>query len=163
MEAAFPIKFCRGIRTFWRRRRYQRLDGSPGRRRGSPLRVARLGGGSGSPTTGIRLRPASLKLKLRPLQTGAVAALSWVSPVRFLVRLRDAYMNAMLGLAGKSGGRITGKAAAPAPPANSVWARRMPKARSMKESSRDFERKLIIEIYKSVAASQRVEASWPAI
>ncbi|KAK1298605.1 hypothetical protein QJS10_CPB14g00223 [Acorus calamus] len=129
----FPTQLFHRLRLYWRRRSYQRLDRSPNHK---TLRVVRLGGGnSGSPRRRrlIKVRPLA-KLKLRMF-----------SPLRLLVKLRDAYVDAMLGIRGPSasGSQMFGDG-------------RVPRGRKVKESSKEFERRMILEIYKSIAASRGV-------
>ncbi|MQM01777.1 hypothetical protein Taro_034528 [Colocasia esculenta] len=139
---SFPVQFCRNIRLMWRRRRYQRIDGSSpgGGRKG--LRIVKLGGGGGeSPRRTWKLRRA-LRLRVRLL-----------SPLGLLARVKDAYINAMLRLAGKSGG-VSGFAAPDA-----FWAKRVPKARPARPAPPlDFETRILVEIYKSFLSPNQLAA-----
>ncbi|KAG0456611.1 hypothetical protein HPP92_024399 [Vanilla planifolia] len=131
---AFPIQFCRAVTSYWRRRRYQRLDGGK-----KSVKVARLGGcgkalGGGQRRL-FRLRGV-IRIRFRQL-----------SPVRLLARLRDSYVNAMLGLAGKGSGLSASVGA------ESLLTRRIPKARSAKVEPGEFDRRLLFEICRSIRAS----------
>ncbi|KAK8924037.1 hypothetical protein KSP39_PZI019466 [Platanthera zijinensis] len=131
---AFPIQFCRAVKSYWRRRRYRRLEG--GKR---TVKVARLGGGS-SPRRAVKLRRA-FRMRLKML-----------SPVRFLTRLRDAYVDAMLGMAGKG----SGLSASLGPEV--LLNRRIPKARPAKLEPGEFDRRLLIELCRSIRASGEFSA-----
>ncbi|EHA8592091.1 hypothetical protein COCNU_contig69266620G000010 [Cocos nucifera] len=77
------------------------------------------------------------------------------SPIRLLARMRDAYMDAMLALAG-GGGRpwALNKSRSAS---DGLWERRIPKARQMNSASRgDFERRLMIHIYNALVAPPEV-------
>ncbi|PKA61349.1 hypothetical protein AXF42_Ash020325 [Apostasia shenzhenica] len=134
---AIPIQFCRAVSSYWRRRRYQRLDTGK-----KTVKVARLGGGaagqilgSGHRRTWRLRRPFRLRFRLP-------------SPVRLLARLRDAYVDAMLGIAGKGSGL------AAAPGAETLLSRRIPKGRPSKTEPGEFERRLLLEICRSISASR---------
>ncbi|PKU62832.1 hypothetical protein MA16_Dca029245 [Dendrobium catenatum] len=58
-----------------------------------------------------------------------------------MASLRDAYMNAMLVLAGGGGG-------------GAVWDRRIPRARQGSLKSGDFEKRVMIHLYNSVIATR---------
>uniref|UniRef100_A0A7N0UDZ2 Uncharacterized protein n=1 Tax=Kalanchoe fedtschenkoi TaxID=63787 RepID=A0A7N0UDZ2_KALFE len=90
MDVIFPEAYSAKVNRYWRRSKYRRLRSSvPSRRK---LPVLKLGGQD--PDHGRRWKLKSArKLKLRVL----------VSPVRLLVKLRDAYVNMMLHWAKKMG------------------------------------------------------------
>ncbi|KAK1294688.1 hypothetical protein QJS10_CPA16g01597 [Acorus calamus] len=67
----------RGIKGYWRRRKYERLDPASGRRNGRKTR--RL----------WRVRVGRRRLRI----------LRWASPRRILARIRDGYVKMMLGFA----------------------------------------------------------------
>ncbi|XP_073107473.1 uncharacterized protein [Elaeis guineensis] len=134
MEAVSRI-----VRSYWRRRTYQRLEGMSA--------VSKKGGRA------IRLRrrrcrqskaaPVFVRLRLKV----------W-SPLCLLTWLMDAYVDAVLGLAGVEG----------RPPAlnkgkggqDGLWGRRIPKARRTSARPGDFERRMAVRIYNSItAASQK--------
>ncbi|CAL9073057.1 unnamed protein product [Musa textilis] len=129
-----PIKFYRGINSYWRRRKYQKLESpsSPGHKKAK--KVTRLGAVRGTRRWFVRLR-RSFRFRIR-----------LPSPARLLVRLRDAYVDCMLAMAGKAPGLSTQKGP-------EVWSKRIPTARSAKTSSGEFQRRLVLEIYKSLVVS----------
>lgn len=133
---AFPYRFYRGIRLYWRRRKYQRVDGSGSGTGKKAVRVTRFRSSQGANRRFWRIRPIlGIRIKIP-------------SPARLLGRLRDAYVHAMLGLAGK------GSAWALPDGRESLWAKRIPKRRPVRvEAGSFFEQRLILEIYKSIAAS----------
>ncbi|XP_008800909.2 uncharacterized protein LOC103715150 [Phoenix dactylifera] len=134
---AFPYRFYRGIRLYWRRRKYERVDGSGYRKKAA--RVTRFGSGRGGNRRFWRIRPLfRIRIKIP-------------SPVRLLARLRDAYVDAMLGLAGKGSALVL-----PNGP-EALWDKRIPKRRPVRvDAGSYFEQRLILEIYKSVAASREL-------
>ncbi|RWW56802.1 hypothetical protein BHE74_00036452 [Ensete ventricosum] len=129
-----PIKFYRGINSYWRRRKYQKLESSssPGHKKSK--KVTRLGAVRGTRRWFVRLR-RSFRFRIR-----------LPSPARLLVRLRDAYVDCMLAMAGKAPGLSTKNGP-------EVWSKRIPTSRSAKIKSVEFERRLICEIYKSLVIS----------
>ncbi|KAJ6826218.1 uncharacterized protein M6B38_372385 [Iris pallida] len=145
MEDAFPIKFCRAIRSQWGSRKYRKLRGGTATTSSSRKNVVRLGGGGqhASRRRFWKLRSGGLKfLRLRI-----------PSPVRLFRRVRDAYINFMLGLAGN------GSSLSVSVGQGALLARRIPKARtrSVRAQPGDFEQRLILEIYKSVLSSNKFE------
>jgi hypothetical protein len=106
---------------YWAKRSYQRLGGSPSRH----LKVARLGGVAGRKTrapgsgsgAALRRRPRWMSVLL--LQPAA----------RLLVRLLDAYVDAMLALAGGAA-HCAALATAKTGERGALWAKRVPRARS---------------------------------
>ena len=104
---------------YWARRTYQRLGGSPSRH----LKVARLGG-----VGGRKRAPGSGAAVQRRLRWMAALVLS---PARLLVRLRDAYVRAMLALAGGRAAMPCAALATAKPGEHgALWAKRVPRARS---------------------------------
>ncbi|KAJ1264209.1 hypothetical protein BS78_09G245600 [Paspalum vaginatum] len=144
MEAeAFPIRFTRGVRAYWRRRKYHRLD---------------LEGGNGKAVR--RAGVTTLQLgAARRLRVRVRVALE--APRRALARARDAYVGAMLALA-----RRASSALALPGGADALWAKRVPRRKQQQLSSgggakqgastTEFERRLIFEIYKSIVASKEL-------
>ncbi|EHA8587780.1 hypothetical protein COCNU_scaffold003189G000020 [Cocos nucifera] len=134
---AFPYRFYRGIRLYRRRRKYQRVDGSGSGTGKKAVRVTRFGSSRG-PNRRFwrRIRPIfRIRIKIP-------------SPVRLLARLRDAYVDAMLGLAGK------GSALALPNGPEALWAKRIPRRRPVRvDPDSYFGQRFILEIYKSLAAS----------
>jgi len=158
MEAeAFPIRFTKGIRSYWRRRDYQPADGagaaSRGRRR---RRLVRLGDGSGPRPWAVRLG-GMFRVKHRRGRAPAPAPAAPVAkaPMRVLGRIRDAYVDVMLGAA------KTQPAAARAPPtaAGALWQKRVPTRRSSSKAQQkadELGQRLVMEMYKSVLASRNI-------
>ncbi|XP_008784402.2 uncharacterized protein LOC120110193 [Phoenix dactylifera] len=116
--------YNRGLKGYWKRRAYQRLDGG-GRRRSR----AELNGGRRRRFWRIRVVP-----RLRFLARVA-------SPKRFLARIRDAYVRMMLsfassgaianGYTGYGGAAVTGFG---------------------RPQLKEYDEKMIVEIYKSLVA-----------
>ena len=143
MEAeAFPIRFTKGIRSYWRRRDYQHVDGS-----GEPRPWAVTIGGM---FRARRVRaPAAAPLS-RAAATVAKA------PMRVLGRIRDAYVDVMLGAAKT---RPAVARALPSAP-EALWQKRVPVRRSSSQQARqkpdEFGQRLVMEMYKSVIASRNL-------
>jgi hypothetical protein len=118
------------LKRYWRRQRYERLHGSKRSRKN--VQIVRLGG---SPSRVWRMR-AIPKLRLKI-----------VSPFRLWTKLKNAYMNTMLSLAGN---------VAHLSSSNVFGARRIPKARQvpLNYSFEEIENRLIIEIYKALASRE---------
>ncbi|CAL4948483.1 unnamed protein product [Urochloa decumbens] len=168
MEAeAFPIRFTKGIRSYWRQREYQRVDGttggaaSRGRRR---HRLVRLGdGSSGGPRPWAVRIGGVFRVQRRggraPAPAPAAATTVAKAPMRVLGKIRDAYVDVMLGAA------KTRPAAARVLPtaAGALWQKRVPVRRSTTTSSKAQQQKgdelgqrLVMEMYKSVLASRSI-------
>lgn len=137
------------LRGYWRRKKYVRLDGydrrSWRRRRVEVATMGGTGGGGGSDRrSGGRKRFWRIRIvpRLRFLRLS--------TPKRLLIRLRDAYVNMMLRLANSpalagAGGYSYG---APAMPVRKV---------------KEYDEKMIVEIYKTLVAQGRLLAIDPAI
>ncbi|XP_039116374.1 uncharacterized protein LOC120251791 [Dioscorea cayenensis subsp. rotundata] len=136
---AFPAKFCKGVRSYWRRRKYIKLESSGSKTAG--VRVVRLGDGTHHQSTHRRFWRLKrvIKLKIK----------AW-SPFRLMAKLRDAYIDAMLRLAGKGSGLTI--SAGPEP----LWDRRIPRSRTVKPARTEFEQRLIFEIYRSLVVSGEI-------
>ncbi|KAM7516333.1 hypothetical protein LguiA_005916 [Lonicera macranthoides] len=117
-------------KTYWRRRRYQRLGGATNRKN---LKTVRFGGG---PQRSWRIKVVP-KLRLKAVI---------LSPFKIWSKLKNAYVNMMLNLAGKVGHSNN---------VNVFGEIRIPKARQVSKgySSNEFENRLVFEIYKALAAS----------
>jgi len=91
---AFPIQFTKGIRSYWRRNKYQLVDGGDTADRGT-RHLVRLGdGGSGDGKKwGVRLG-GMFRARVKAPATAVAAA---AVPTRVLGGIRDAYVDAMLG------------------------------------------------------------------
>ncbi|KAJ1293650.1 hypothetical protein BS78_01G084800 [Paspalum vaginatum] len=120
---AFPVRFTKGIRSYWRRHVCQPATGGRGSRRRHGL--VRLGDGSGSGA-----RPWAVRIHgiVRRAQPPAPSRATHVSraPLRVLGRIRNAYVDVMLGAARPP------PAAARALPgtADALWRKRVPVRRS---------------------------------
>ncbi|OEL14295.1 hypothetical protein BAE44_0024685 [Dichanthelium oligosanthes] len=142
MEAeAFPIRFTRGVRAYWGRRKYHRLEAGDGKARGATqqLGAARRGGWGAMRRLRVRVR--------------VVLA----APRRALARARDAYVGGMLALAKRA------SALALPGGAEGLWAKRIPRRKQQKLTApnaaaraTEFEQRLILEIYKSIVASKEL-------
>jgi hypothetical protein len=78
-----------------------------------------------------------------------------LSPVRLLVRLRDAYVDAMLALAAGGAARPCAALATAKPgEQGSLWAKRVRRARSTGGRSSDFERRMMAHIYSKLATPE---------
>ena len=140
--AAISTQVYTSLQSYWRRRgAYQKLEGGPS---SENKRIARLGGGGKKKKSWkLRaLRKVFIKIKVRV-----------PSPKRLLLRLRDAYVNSMLVLAGgalptanKSSKKV-----------EAVWGRRIPKARevAVKSAAGEFEMRMILHIYNTVMSQPR--------
>lgn len=120
--------FRGGLKGYWKRRAYQRLDGG-GRRR----RRAVLGGGRRRRFWRIRVVP-----RLRFLARVA-------SPKRLLARIRDAYVRMMLSFA-SSGAIAAGYGGAAV-------------AGFGRPQLKEYDEKMIVEIYKSLVAQGPIIAT----
>ncbi|AQK88730.1 uncharacterized protein LOC103630767 [Zea mays] len=136
MEAeAFPIRFTRGVRAYWRRHKYHRLAGGAD---GKQPRSRQLGSGGGG---------ARVRRRVRVLLAG---------PRRALARARDAYVGGMLAL-----GRRASALALPGA-VEALWAKRVPRHKQQQQQlpapgkPTEFEQRLIFEIYKSIVASKEL-------
>ncbi|KAK8944508.1 hypothetical protein KSP39_PZI008394 [Platanthera zijinensis] len=117
------------LNPYWRRRSYQRLEDLQATRKN--IAVVRLGGG----------RNKSSWPQLRVVST----------PKKVLVRIRDAYLDAMLLLSGGGGGgAATNKSGGGGP----VWDRRIPRARQASSRGVDFEKRIMLHLYSSVIATR---------
>ncbi|KDP33019.1 hypothetical protein JCGZ_13050 [Jatropha curcas] len=122
-------------RRYWRRKRYQRLDG--GIRGRKNMKVIRIGD-RGSPKRGWKIRTVA-KIRILKIVT---------SPLKLIGKLKSAYVNMMLNLAGNVGLLNN----------DSVFGnKRIPKARQVPTSAysnEEFEARLVYEIYKALKATQ---------
>uniref|UniRef100_A0ACD5VL69 Uncharacterized protein n=1 Tax=Avena sativa TaxID=4498 RepID=A0ACD5VL69_AVESA len=153
---AFPIKFTKGIRSYWRRSKYQRVAGGDTAGRGT-RHLVRLGdGGSGDRKTwGVRLGGMFRARVKAP--AAAVAAAAAAVPTRVLGGIRDAYVDAMLGAAKKHSAETHWLPSGPAPDA--LWQKRVPVRRSrsqaqVRQKGDELGQRLVLEMYKSVRESR---------
>ena len=124
-----------GIKAYWKRRGYDRLDAAAAQRR-PRIPTAELGGGEARPEPGRRRR--GWRVRWRAGAAGR-RLLRLLSPRRLLARLRDAYVNAMLRLA--SSAAVAGPYCAAADP----FAR-------PRQLTRDYDEKALVEIYRAILA-----------
>ncbi|XP_010259720.1 PREDICTED: uncharacterized protein LOC104599049 [Nelumbo nucifera] len=122
----------KGFRGYWKRRKYERLDGAGPRRK---TRVELAGAGSNRRRRFWRIRVTP---KLRFFHH--------LSPKKLLIRLRDAYVKMMLGFAnsrvfsaGFGGGGAVGAGFGFGRP-----------------SLKEYDEKVLIEIYKSLMAQRQL-------
>ncbi|KAG8077380.1 hypothetical protein GUJ93_ZPchr0007g5075 [Zizania palustris] len=158
MEAAaeaFPIGFTRGIRSYWRSRKYQRVDG--GAAAGRTRRQVRLGdggGGGGGGAWAVRLGGMfRARVKAAPATTATAVA---KVPARVLGRIRDAYVDVMLGVAKKSSAAALSVQGGTT---EALWQKRVPVRRSrgqrqVRQKAEELGQRLVMEMYKSVLASR---------
>ncbi|WVZ98151.1 hypothetical protein U9M48_043621 [Paspalum notatum var. saurae] len=126
-----------GIKGYWKRRGYDRLDAARSRPR---VPTAELGGGEAQPA-GRRRRGWRVRRRAGVLGRRLLRALS---PRRLLRRLRDGYVNAMLRLA--SSAAVAGYgAAAPYCTAGDPFARPRP-------LTSEYDQKALVEIYRAILA-----------
>ncbi|OEL13522.1 hypothetical protein BAE44_0025458 [Dichanthelium oligosanthes] len=142
-RAAAGTTYKGGIKAYWKRRGYDRLDAAEAQRR-PRLPTAELGGPGGEarqPGQGRRLRGWRVRRRAGALGRRLLRALS---PRRLLARLRDAYVNAMLRLA--SSAAVAGYGAAgPCCTAADPFARQRP-------LTREYDEKALVEIYRAILA-----------
>ncbi|KAL5220270.1 hypothetical protein ABZP36_024983 [Zizania latifolia] len=153
MEAAaeaFPIGFTRGIRSYWRSRKYQRVDGGAA---GRTRHLVRLGDGSGGGGAwAVRLGGMfRARVKAAPATATAVARV----PARVLGRIRDAYVDVMLGAAKKSSAAALSVQGG----TEALWQKRVPVRRSrgqrqVRQKAEELGQRLVMEMYKSVLSSR---------
>ncbi|RCV18109.1 hypothetical protein SETIT_3G274100v2 [Setaria italica] len=142
-SAAGGATYKGGIKGYWKRRGYDRLDAAAAQRR-PRLPTAELGGGSGAvpqPEQARRRRGWRVRRRVGVVGRRLLRALS---PRRLLARLRDAYVNAMLRLA--SSAAVAGYGAAgPYCTAADPFARPRP-------LTGDYDEKALVEIYRAILA-----------
>ncbi|CAK7326645.1 unnamed protein product [Dovyalis caffra] len=115
------------VKRYWRRKGYQRLNGANKRK----LKIARLGSGR---RWKLRIVPAQLHMKI-------------ASPIKILAKVHDAYIDMMIRLATNIGslnnkGFFRGKKVA------------KDQHISMVSSGDEVDSRLVLEIYKRLAASR---------
>ncbi|PWZ19662.1 hypothetical protein Zm00014a_018150 [Zea mays] len=131
-----------GIKGYWKRRGYDRIDAAAAQRR-PRLPTAELGGGEAQPQPAGGRRRRGWRVRRRAGVLGR-RLLRALSPRRLLARLRDAYVNAMLRLA--SSAAVAGYGGAgPYCTAADPFARPRP-------LTREYDEKALVEIYRSILA-----------
>ena len=129
-----------GIKAYWKRRGYDRLDAAAAQRR-PRIPTAELGGGEARPEPGRRRRGWRVRRRAGAAGRRLLRALS---PRRLLARLRSAYVNAMYRLA--SSAAVAGYGAAgPYCTTADPFARPRP-------LTRDYDEKALVEIYRAILA-----------
>ncbi|XP_004152233.1 uncharacterized protein LOC101222359 [Cucumis sativus] len=133
-EDGVSEKWYQGLRRYWKRKNYKKLNGSSRRRR----RLAQVELGS---TRNTRRRFWRIKIspKFRFLR-------KIPSPKKLLLRLRDAYVNMMLGFANSRVFNTSYGGGAAVCDGIPGFGQRLAK---------EYDEKMILEIYKSVVAEQR--------
>jgi hypothetical protein len=138
-----------GIKAYWKRRGYYRIDAAAAQRR-PPLPTAELGGGgvAQAPEDGSGRRHRRRRgWRVRRGQVLGRRLLSALSPRRWLMRLRDAYVSAMLRLA--SSAAVVGYGGAGGPYcANATHGAVVARPAQLKE----YDEKVLVEIYRSILA-----------
>ncbi|XP_074590990.1 uncharacterized protein LOC141846829 [Curcuma longa] len=136
-----PIRFYKGINSYWRSRRYQKIDASasPPTGKKSKTATSRLGGGGGSSGRWF--------LRLRRRISLSRFRIRIPSPAKILTRLRDAYVDWMLSAARK----------APGLSEPATWTKRIPKSRPAKTRTSEIERRLMFEIYNSLVVAGEIK------
>lgn len=135
-----------GIKAYWKRRGYYRIDAAAAQRR-PPLPTAELGGGGVAaqpPPPEERRRRRGWRVR-RGGQLGR-RLLRALSPRRWLARLRDAYVSAMLRLA--SSPAVGYGAGAPYCAATTNHGGAFARPPQLKE----YDEKVLVEIYRSILA-----------
>ncbi|XP_065860406.1 uncharacterized protein [Euphorbia lathyris] len=115
------------LRTYWRRKGYQRINDSS-RRRGNTIEL-------GGTTRRRRFWRIKIKPKLKLFKTS--------SPKKFLVWLRDAYVKMMLGFANS---RVVGPGYGDHPGVTGFG----------RGPIKEYDEKMIIQIYKSILAQGQI-------
>ncbi|CAO2203346.1 unnamed protein product [Urochloa humidicola] len=140
-----------GIKAYWKRRGYYRVDAAAAQRR-PPLPTAELGGGGVAqpqpppPEDGSSARRCRRRRgwRVRRGQLGR-RLLHALSPRRWLVRLRDAYVSAMLRLASSP---AVGYGAGAPYCAPATHGASFARPAQLKE----YDEKVLVEIYRSILA-----------
>jgi hypothetical protein len=138
-----------GIKGYWKRRGYDRLDAAAAQPR-PRLPTAELGGGGEGEGEAQpqpqRHRRRGWRVRRRRAGVLGRRLLRALSPLRLLARLRDAYVNAMLRLA--SSAAVVGYGASTGPYCTAA-ADPFNRPRPL---TRDYDEKALVEIYRSILA-----------
>lgn len=127
------ITWYESIMSYWRRRAYERIETSEPT--SDPSRTSRV-------MRSIPLRRLQRRRRRR-------LRLKALSPLRLLARLRDVYVDAMLGMARDDrggGGNVVSSHQVTTTTPQGVWAGRVPSARRRSASARssEFERRMMV-------------------
>ncbi|XP_066308828.1 uncharacterized protein [Miscanthus floridulus] len=134
-----------GIKAYWKRRGYYRIDAAAAQRR-PPLPTAKLGGGgvAQAPEDGSGRRHRRRRgWHVRRGKLGR-RLLSALSPRRWLMRLRDAYVSAMLRLA--SSPAVVGYGA------GGPYCATASHGHGTAVQLKEYDEKVLVEIYRSILA-----------
>lgn len=135
----------KGVRGYWKRKGYERIDGSSGRKKKYRIEVTKLGEDHGGSTSGKKKRFWRFKMKKPKLKLFKKGC---YSPKNFFVKLRDAYVKMMLGIANSRAFNVGfGGYAGDMGIGN----------RPMKE----YDEKMLVEIYKSIVMAQQGQLIHP--
>ncbi|KAI3410705.1 uncharacterized protein J3R85_018560 [Psidium guajava] len=140
MEMVRPSAYYEALKRYWRRRRYQKLSGSPAKR--SKLKVMRLGGSGGS--------RRQWKVRTAPKLRWKISVAS-LSPVKLLAKFHNGYMDMMIGVAcsvvksTSSAGILRGKRVA-----------KESQKISMVSTGEEVDGRFVVEVYKKLAASRQL-------
>ncbi|KAF3444312.1 hypothetical protein FNV43_RR14002 [Rhamnella rubrinervis] len=138
-----PKKSYGNLKRIWRRRRYQRIEDETRIRKN--VKVTRFGGGERKRYWKIKAVP-----KLRILRAVSSA------PLKLFTKVKNAYMEMMLNLAGNVG-QLNNN--------NAFGTKRIPRERKVDAivySGSEVEERLVLEIYKALAASRAAHQSTAA-
>ncbi|XP_072966749.1 uncharacterized protein [Typha angustifolia] len=140
--AGITSQVYRSIHHYWRHRAYQRLEPSS-----RQVRVVRLGVGSSRSSSNRQLT-----WKVRVVRPIVRLRSKLCSPFRLLTRMRDAYVDAMLALAGGQGRPAAALQLSKSKSGSDdgLWGRRIPKARQVTARRGDFEKRMMVHIYNSL-------------
>ncbi|KAJ0989118.1 hypothetical protein J5N97_007474 [Dioscorea zingiberensis] len=138
----------RSLESYWRKRTYQRLQGSSSP---SKKRVIKLGGRS---RRSSKIRVTRVLFKLRE---------TIPSPGKLLCGLRDAYVNTMLVLSGeKQSAPLMSVVKSKKSGHESMLTEKIPKALKISRKVSEFEKKMMIHIYNDLVAPRQSLASLSA-
>lgn len=139
-----PSAYYENLKRYWRRRRYQRLNGANSNRR--KLKIARLWGGGGGSTAHRRLWRTGRTQKLIRFN------INIVSPIKLLAKFHDAYVDMMIRLASNVGNPNN---------VDLFGGKRVPKGRQISMVSscgQEVDAKLVLEIYKRITSTREIAA-----
>lgn len=140
MAAISNTQIYKSLQSYWRRKSYQKLESSSMK---NNRRVIKLGEGS---RRRRNKRSWSIRVPMRSIRT----VLRIPSPKKLMLRLRDAYMNAMLVVAGGAQPALKKSSSR----AETMLVRRVPRAREVKGGG-DFEMRMMMHIYRNLMANPR--------
>lgn len=127
-----------GLKGYWKRRAYNRLDGQPGNRRARRSRVELGGGGGGGP------RRKFWRIKISP-RLRLFSRIRRFNPKRIFARIRDAYVRMMIGFA--NSGAISG---------GFGYGGQAVSAFGRPHQIKEYDEKMIIQIYRSLLTQNQL-------